>query len=90
MTYSKRALKNMTKQVKGQLEFLTKNHKKKQKRLDRTLLWFGHRLYSRLPGLKWTYRRQLSGVNKVKQDIKNHKEYIYALQKEGKINHILD
>lgn len=86
MMYSERALRNMTKQVKGQLEFLEKNLINKRKRLNRTLEWLGNRIYSRLPGLKWTYRRQLAGVSKAKQDIRNHKEYILELQREGKIN----
>jgi len=80
----------MTKQVQAQLDFLENNLKKKLKRLDRTTRWLGHRLYSRLPGLKWMRQRQLNGVNKIRKDITNHKSYIIKLQKEGKINHILD
>ena len=90
MNYSDRARKNMTRQVLSQLKFFENNLEKKQKRLDRTERWLGHRLYSRLPGLKWTYKIQLKGVNKVKKDLVNHKKYINKLEKEGKINPIID
>lgn len=80
----------MTKQVKGILNFYERNLAKKQKRLERTQAWLGHRLYSRLPGLKWMLKRQLNGVNIAKDKILNHKQEIRILQNEGKINIILD
>lgn len=83
--YSERAKRNMTAQMQSQLDFFQQNLLKKQKRLAYNKKYFG-----RLPGFGWTIQRQNQGITKVKKDITNLKNQIIKLQKDGKINVIID
>lgn len=85
MSHSDRAKNNMTNQMRGQLEFLENNLKKKEKRLARNRKFFG-----RLPGFRWTIKRQLRGVLKVIKDIDTIKSQIIQMQKDDKIFVIID
>lgn len=83
--HSDRAKKNMTSQMKSQLDFLENNLVDKQKSLDRNKKWF-----SKLPGFKWTINNQIQGLIKVRKDIDELKSQIIQMQKDGKINVIID
>lgn len=74
----------MTNQVLAQLEFFEQNLEKKEKRLVYNKKYFG-----RLPGFRWTIRRQEKGIQKVKADIIDMNSRIQKLEKEGKIFSIL-
>ncbi len=85
MKYSKRALRNMTRQLDSQLIFLQKNLTKKNKRLARNLKLRVHKL----PGFNWTITKQQKGIKKIKKDLYNMEQRILKLQDEGKINVII-
>ena len=86
MTSSQRAMRNMTKQMIAQLEFLEKNLEKKANALQRTKRWLRYKL----PGTRLMIKRQENGIEKVNTDIALITSRILKMQKEGKIFVIIE
>jgi len=85
MKHSKRAMDNMTAQLKAQLKFLQEDLKNEENALKKAKTFSKYKL----PGIKQMIRRHKAGVRKTKRDLTQIKNRIINYQKEGKINKIL-
>ena len=85
MQHSKRALANMTSQMRGILKFLENDLKNEKLALKKAKTFLKYNL----PGTKTMIRHHQNGVKKTMKDIRNHKKLIRKYQIQGKINKIL-
>ena len=85
MKYSKRAIDNMTAQLKAQLKFLQEDLVNEEKGLKKAKTFSKYKL----PGIKQMIRRHEAGVRKTKRDLTMISNRIKRYQKQGKINKIL-
>ena len=85
MEHSKRAMANMTKQLKAQLKFLEDDLKNEERSLTKAKTFSKYKL----PGIKNMIARHQAGVRQTKRDLIQIKNRIRKYQKQGKINKIL-
>lgn len=85
MEHRKRAMANMTKQLKAQLKFLENDLKNEERALANAMTFSKYKL----PGVKTMIARHQAGVRQTKRDLIQIKNRIRKYQKQGKINKIL-